>query len=96
CLVGNSSAGVREAPFLGIPSLDVGSRQANRALSSTVAKCMAADHAAIAEFLNVEWGKRHPPHRGFGEGRAADRFVKVLSDPAFWARGLQKTFHDIA
>jgi UDP-N-acetylglucosamine 2-epimerase (hydrolysing) len=30
-MVGNSSAGVREAPFLGLPSLDVGTRQNNRA-----------------------------------------------------------------
>ena len=29
-IVGNSSAGVREAPFLGLPSLDIGSRQRAR------------------------------------------------------------------
>ena len=31
---------------------------------------------------------------GFGEGRAADRFVEILQDPAFWASDLQKRFHD--
>ncbi len=30
-MIGNSSAGVREAPLLGLPSLDVGSRQHQRA-----------------------------------------------------------------
>lgn len=96
CLVGNSSAGVREAPFLGIPSLDVGSRQANRALAPSVFSCAASDTAAITHFLQNQWGQRHTPDGGFGVGRAADRFLDVLADPGFWARGLQKTFHDVA
>ena len=96
CIVGNSSAGVREAPFLGIPSLDIGSRQKNRGGSASVASCEAGDAAAIKAFLAGEWAKRYPRDAGFGEGRAADRFVAVLADPAFWERGLQKEFRDIA
>lgn len=95
CLVGNSSAGVREAPFLGIPSLDVGTRQTNRALAPSVESCSASDSIAIDRFLQKHWGQRYLPDSGFGEGRAADRFVQVLADPAFWSRGLQKTFHDL-
>jgi len=95
CVVGNSSAGVREAPFLGLPSLDIGTRQSNRAQAGSVTACAAADGAAIAAFLSREWGHRHPPHKGFGEGRAADRFAAVLADPGFWGRGLQKAFQDI-
>ncbi|WP_209425637.1 UDP-N-acetylglucosamine 2-epimerase [Pararhodobacter sp. SW119] len=95
CMVGNSSAGVREAPFLGIPSLDVGTRQTNRSQAGSVTACAAADTAAIADFLEREWGRRHAGDKGFGEGRAADRFVQVLADPGFWSRGLQKVFHDI-
>lgn len=95
CFVGNSSAGVREAPFLGLPSLDVGTRQTNRAASGSVHACTAQDAGAIAAFLAREWGKRYPPDASFGEGRAADRFTEVLSNPSFWTRPLQKTFHDI-
>ena len=95
CLVGNSSAGVREAPFLGLPSLDVGTRQANRALAASVVSCAAHDTDTIVAFLRRQWGQRSTPDPGFGEGRAADRFVEVLSDPSFWTRGLQKTFHDV-
>ena len=96
CIVGNSSAGVREAPFLGVPSLDVGTRQTNRATSGSILACNADDTDAISGFLAREWGRRHPPDAGFGEGRAAERFAAVLDDPAFWARGLQKEFHDLA
>lgn len=95
CILGNSSAGVREAPFLGIPSLDVGTRQTNRAASPSVHHCAADDGAAIAAFLAGEWGRRYPSHAAFGEGRAADRFVTAVQDPAFWAAPLQKTFRDV-
>jgi UDP-N-acetylglucosamine 2-epimerase (hydrolysing) len=96
CMVGNSSAGVREAPFLGLPSLDIGTRQTDRAASPSVASADAFDRDAILRFLAEAWGRPHAPHTAFGEGRAADRFVAVLNDPAFWARGLQKRFADLA
>ena len=94
-MVGNSSAGVREAPFMGLASLDVGTRQTNRAVAPSITACAASDGAAIAAFLAGEWGKTYPRHTGFGVGRAADRFVAVLQDPSFWAQGLQKEFRDI-
>jgi UDP-N-acetylglucosamine 2-epimerase (hydrolysing) len=96
CMVGNSSAGVREAPFLGIPSLDVGTRQTNRAQAPSLRHAEAHDRAAIAAFLTEEWGRSYPRHTAFGEGRAADRFVAVLQDPAFWEAPLQKAFRDLA
>jgi UDP-N-acetylglucosamine 2-epimerase (hydrolysing) len=43
CMVGNSSAGVREAPFLGLPSLDIGTRQSNRSDAPSVTACEASD-----------------------------------------------------
>ncbi len=94
CMVGNSSAGVREAPFLGIPSLDVGTRQTNRAEAPSVAACLATDRAAILAFLADQWGKIWVAHDGFGQGRAADRFVQILSETDFWTQGLQKSFRD--
>ncbi|MDQ2090467.1 UDP-N-acetylglucosamine 2-epimerase [Marimonas arenosa] len=96
CIVGNSSAGVREAPFLGIPSLDIGTRQNNRSDGASITSCEAHDADTIAAFLRDEWGKRHPRDAAFGEGNAAERFVEVLADSTFWSRSLQKEFHDHA
>ncbi|WP_137701070.1 UDP-N-acetylglucosamine 2-epimerase [Marimonas lutisalis] len=94
CIVGNSSAGVREAPFLGIPSLDIGTRQNNRSQGASITSCEASDSATITRFLAGEWGKRYPRDAEFGEGNAAQRFVEVMDDPGFWSRSLQKEFHD--
>ena len=95
-MVGNSSAGVREAPFIGLPSLDIGSRQTNRAKSPSVFNASADNAKAIATFLRDAWGKAYPRHDAFGGGSAATRFVDVLQSDAFWDTSLQKTFQDLA
>ena len=95
CMVGNSSAGVREAPFMGIPSLDVGTRQSNRSEAGSVTSVSAFEREKIMAFLAENWGKSFARDEGFGEGRAADRFVQLLDDPTFWAQSLQKSFNDI-
>jgi UDP-N-acetylglucosamine 2-epimerase (hydrolysing) len=94
-MVGNSSAGVREAPFIGLPSLDVGSRQSNRGAAPSMFVVAADDAAGIAEFLNVQWGKSYPRDTGFGTGSAAGRFAEVLANEGFWSAPLQKAFRDL-
>lgn len=91
-MVGNSSAGVREAPFLGVPSLDVGTRQNNRASGPSITACAASDSAVIDRFLSETWGQRLPADTTFGSGHAAEGFVAVLRNPAFWHQPLQKAF----
>jgi len=95
-MVGNSSAGVREAPFIGLPSLDIGTRQTNRAKSPSVFFADASETDAILGFLQTQWGKSYPRHDAFGGGSAAERFIAVLNAPDFWESSLQKTFHDLA
>jgi UDP-N-acetylglucosamine 2-epimerase (hydrolysing) len=93
-LVGNSSTGVREAPFLGVASLDIGSRQTQRALAPSITHCSAVDSDAIRNFLDHAWFKRWPSDSAYGDGRAADRWRAVLAQPKFWMTPFQKTFHD--
>ena len=93
-LVGNSSTGVREAPFLGIASLDIGTRQSNRAMSPSVVNCSAVDTERIQRFLSEQWARRWPMDAAYGSGRAAEAFCQVLDSPSFWSQQLQKTFYD--
>lgn len=95
-IVGNSSLGVREAPFLGVPSLDIGTRQHNRSDAPSIQHAQADDVAAIGRFLTEQWGMRHAPWRAFGDGDAGTRFGEILTDPAFWQRSRQKAFYDVA
>lgn len=95
-MLGNSSAGVREAPFIGLPSLDIGSRQTNRAKSPSVYFADAQETGKIAAFLNAQWGVSYPRHDAFGGGSAAARFASILQTAEFWTSAMQKTFHDTA
>jgi UDP-N-acetylglucosamine 2-epimerase (hydrolysing) len=93
--IGNSSVGVREAPFIGLPSLDIGTRQNNRATSGSITACGAFDADVIDGFLVRTWGRVFDPDTGFGTGSSAGRFIAVLDDSAFWDRPLQKEFNDL-
>lgn len=93
-VIGNSSAGVREAPFVGVPSLNVGTRQNNRSDAASITDADAFDTRAIAGFLDGEWGRTYDVDAGFGLGNSADRFIAVLNDESFWTRSMQKEFQD--
>jgi len=93
-IVGNSSLGVREAPFLGVPSLDIGTRQQNRSAAPSITHADAHDDEAIRHFLATQWGERHERWAEFGSGDAGVRFRKILGDAAFWDRSRQKAFYD--
>ncbi len=92
--VGNSSAGVREAPFLGIPSIDIGSRQTNRARSKSIFQCHSDDLEYMVEVIQNNWYKRFKPDGSYGVGNASEAFVSILKDENFWKRSLQKFFNE--
>lgn len=93
-IVGNSSLGVREAPFLGVPSLNVGTRQNQRSQSRSITHAHASESDVIASFLSNKWGFRFDRSGEFGAGDAAARFVEIILDPAFWDRPRQKAFFE--
>jgi UDP-N-acetylglucosamine 2-epimerase (hydrolysing) len=38
-IIGNSSAGIREAPYYGLPTINIGTRQQNRAINKDIINC---------------------------------------------------------
>lgn len=93
--LGNSSAGVREAPYLGIPSMTLGTRQTNRSTAKSVFSACCFDRDAISSFIAGEWGKRYPRDNSFGEGLATKKFRELILSPHFWERPRQKYFADV-
>ncbi len=91
-MVGNSSAGVREAPFLGLPSLDIGSRQSSRSISEKVLTVSALNHYQIFSWIEQNWGIRHAQCTGFGNGKTAIEFISILLNPEFLSFNLQKNY----
>lgn len=92
-MVGNSSAGVREAPHFGVPTLNVGSRQNNRAKGRSIINvpaCAGKILTALEEAGNLDLQKEQL----FGDGNSAQAFFSVVSDERFWKFGPQKNFVD--
>ncbi len=93
-MIGNSSAGVREAPFYGIPSIDIGSRQNNRATASSVLKADAS-LKNISEAINNALRVTFEPFREFGNGNSDQLFMDAINSNAVWGVSKQKIFKDI-
>jgi UDP-hydrolysing UDP-N-acetyl-D-glucosamine 2-epimerase len=79
CLIGNSSASIREGAFVGTPAVNVGSRQDGRERGSNV---MDVEHerAAIVDAVRrqIAHGPYAPEHI-YGNGQAGARIANVLS-----------------
>jgi UDP-N-acetylglucosamine 2-epimerase (hydrolysing) len=91
-IIGNSSAGVREAPYYGVPTVNIGTRQNNRVRSSTIVNT-DYDISNILESIDQVSKKRTPIEQpDFGEGNSADAFLAVLSSEALWKTNHQKQF----
>jgi len=94
-VIGNSSVGIREAPFYGVLSVNVGTRQSRRHCAPSIINTGYARHdivAAVARLQSV-------PHVGcdqtFGDGNSVGHFARALNSEALWQTGLQKNFRDI-
>lgn len=93
-VLGNSSAGVREAPVLGTPSVDVGSRQRSRSMARSV-RHVAPEAAAILDAIKQSRAHgRFAGENGFGEPGACQRIVDLLSGESLWSPSLYKKFVD--
>jgi UDP-N-acetylglucosamine 2-epimerase (hydrolysing) len=91
-MIGNSSAGVREAPFLGLPSLDVGTRQNSRGSSKSIVSANATDRETLISFLRNAWAHHFSGSTSFGEGNSAQQFVEILQRVNYWSLPAQKNF----
>jgi len=79
CLVGNSSAAIREGAFLGLPSVNVGTRQQGRQRGSNVLD-VGYNQSAIADAVGQQLKRgRYPSESIYGSGNAGERIAQVLA-----------------
>jgi len=79
CLVGNSSVGIRECAFLGVPVVNIGTRQNRRQKSKNVVEC-GYDTSAISNAINKQISRSHyEPDYIYGDGTAGQKIADVLA-----------------
>lgn len=93
-IIGNSSAGIREAPYYGVPTINIGTRQENRAVHSHI---INTDYSidSITKAMQVEKDKIEIDTSSFGKGNSAKYFLESLSTQVLWNSNHQKQFKDI-
>jgi UDP-N-acetylglucosamine 2-epimerase (hydrolysing) len=93
-MVGNSSAGICEAPVYGVPTVNVGTRQHNRFLYPSIVN-VADDAVAIARAL-ANLPEAVPPSLHFGKGNSAALFLSHVATRELWMTPRQKLFRELS
>jgi UDP-hydrolysing UDP-N-acetyl-D-glucosamine 2-epimerase len=79
CVVGNSSAPIREGAFIGVPAVNIGTRQDRRDRATNVVD-VGHDRDAIAAAVRAQIAHgRYPADHLYGDGQAGGRIVSVLA-----------------
>jgi UDP-N-acetylglucosamine 2-epimerase (non-hydrolysing)/GDP/UDP-N,N'-diacetylbacillosamine 2-epimerase (hydrolysing) len=92
-VIGNSSSGLYEVPSFGIPTVNIGNRQAGRIRAASVIDCAperAAILAAVEQALELDCSSVDNP---YGDGHASERIVAVLKEIGNPSGLLKKRFH---
>ena len=80
CIIGNSSSAIREGAFIGIPAVNVGSRQQGRQRGANIID-VDYDATAIADAVaQQQQNGRYPSEPIYGNGQAGGRIAEVLSE----------------
>lgn len=90
-IIGNSSSGVREAGVHGTPAINVGTRQSGRSQHPLILN-VEADRSLILAAMKTAVCLPRAQSMSFGDGRAAERFLKSLTSERLWQTPLQKEF----
>lgn len=78
CIFGNSSSGIREASYLGIPAVNIGTRQSNREVSKNVINVRYSAKEIVKAVIKQN-NKQFKKSYLYGDGKAGERMAKILA-----------------
>ena len=94
-IIGNSSAGIREAPYYGLPIINIGTRQQNRSLHTDIIHTDYSIEGITKALSQVDNIQINPASPDFGTGNSAQLFLDSLKNNDIWQLNHQKQFRDI-
>ena len=94
-IIGNSSAGIREAPYYGIPIINIGTRQQNRAIHADIIHSNYTKNGIDDALSKIGSRKTQSSGDDFGKGNSAELFLKSLQKDDIWQLNHQKQFRDL-
>lgn len=96
-IIGNSSAGIREAGVYGIPAIDIGSRQKNRydIIRSKNIIHVNENKVEILNAIKIALKSNFKPISLFGNGKSDERFLEIIESETIYNISIQKNFVDV-
>ena len=94
-IIGNSSSGIIEAPYYGVPTINIGNRQKNRANLKSIINCDYGYDSIIKIIKKFSTSKRFKSSYFFGTGKSNYKVIKILKSKEIWNIHNQKQFKDI-
>lgn len=79
CLIGNSSVGIRECSYLGVPVVNIGTRQNRRHRGENVIDVMYEKQAIINAITNRINSKKIKQEFIYGDGNSGQRIADILA-----------------
>ena len=80
CLIGNSSVGIRECAYLGVPVVNIGFRQENRLRSNNVHNVDLDSEKIYIEIIKQIRVGKYKPSLIYGSGGSGKKIAKKLSE----------------
>jgi UDP-N-acetylglucosamine 2-epimerase (hydrolysing) len=93
-IIGNSSSGIIEAPYYGVTTINIGTRQTNR-LKTKLIKNISFNEKEIIKTINQVKNRKITKRKFFGEGNSAKKIEKLLLSNKIWNVSKQKSFIDL-
>ncbi|KIC03529.1 UDP-N-acetylglucosamine 2-epimerase [Flavobacterium sp. JRM] len=93
-IIGNSSAGIREAPYYGIPIINIGTRQQNRAVHADIINIDYSENEIKEALSIIDSHKIQNIEDDFGQGNSNQLFLECLKKADIWQLNHQKQFRD--
>jgi UDP-N-acetylglucosamine 2-epimerase (hydrolysing) len=94
-IIGNSSSGIMEAPYYGIPTINIGNRQKNRANINSITNCGYKCNEILRCIKKNALHKKIKKTFFFGLGNSRKKILKILKSKKIWQLSNQKQFKDI-
>ena len=79
CIVGNSSVGIRESSYLGVPSVNIGKRQNGREKAKNVLQSNHTSNEIIKSISYQIKKKKYKKSFLYGNGQSGNKIVKIIS-----------------
>jgi UDP-N-acetylglucosamine 2-epimerase (hydrolysing) len=94
-IIGNSSSGIVEAPYYGVPTINIGDRQKNRAILESVINSDYSYDSIVKLINKYKKRKKFKKSYFFGVGKSNNKVLKILRSKKIWKLNNQKQFEEI-